>query len=112
MASSEPTWVWTSEVMRLVRWRMRSDGLSASDLAQRAEERLGVSAEGFERRLRALQESRGVMGVHTADRLLVLVGCHLTDVPCYSAAIFGELPPDRWPRRGSAEAPPAMAAAG
>lgn len=112
MASGEPNWVWTSEVMRLVRWRMRSDGLSANDLAQRAEERLGVSADGFERRLRALQDADGVMGVHTADRFLVVVGCHLTDLPCYSAAIFGDLPPERWPRRGSDRAPAAIATAG
>jgi hypothetical protein len=39
------------------------------------------------------------MSVHTADRYLVLIGCHLMDLPCYRDAVSGELPADMWPRR-------------
>ncbi len=94
------TWVWTDEVAELVTRRMRNDGISAGELARRAGERFSVRPESFERRLRAAQNATGVMKVHTADALLVMVGCHLTDLPCYRAAMRGELPPDGWPRRG------------
>lgn len=94
------TWVWTDEVAAVVTRRMLIDGISAGELARRAGERFSVRPESFERRLRAAQSATGVMKVHTADALLVMVGCHLTDLPCYRAAMLGELPPDGWPRRG------------
>ncbi len=43
------------------------------------------------------------MSVHTADRYLVLVDCHLMDLPCYRGAIMGDLPVDEWPQRQLAE---------
>lgn len=94
------TWVWTDEVAEVVTRRMRREGISAGELARRAAERFSVRPESFERSLRAAQRATGVMKVHTADALLVMVGCHLTDLPCYRAALRGELPPERWPRRG------------
>ncbi len=81
------TWVWTDEVAEVVTRRMRLDGISAGELARRAGERFSVRPESFERRLRAAQNATGVMKVHTADALLVMVGCHLTDLPCYRAAM-------------------------
>jgi len=84
------TWVWTDEVAEVVTRRMRLDGISAGELARRAGERFSVRPESFERRLRAAQNATGVMKVHTADALLVMVGCHLTDLPCYRAAMRGE----------------------
>ena len=93
-------WVWTDEVMALIRRRMRSHGLSAGELARRAGERYGIRADSFERQFRAAGGSPGVMRVHTADQWLMLVDCHLTDLPCYCAAMAGELGPDQWPTRG------------
>ena len=94
------TWVWADEVTDLLRRRMRAEGISGGELARRAEERFGVNARSFERQMRAAQSADGVMSMHTADRLLVLVGCHLTDLPCYRAALSGELTARDWPTRG------------
>jgi hypothetical protein len=100
MTVDDMTWVWADEVMALVARRMRADGVSAGELARRAQERFGVRAESFERQMRETWHSDGVMRVHMADRLLVLVNCHLTDLPCYRAAMCGDLRADRWPLRG------------
>lgn len=93
-------WVWADEVYGLLRRRMRAQGISAGELARRAAERFQVRPESFERQLRAGAEADGVMRVHTADELLILVDCHLTDLPCYRAALRGELGADGWPTRG------------
>lgn len=95
-----PRWVWSDEVMAILDREMRRDDLSLGALARRAGERFGIDPESAERRLRAARRGR-VMDVHTADRYLVLVGCHLMDIPCYRAALAGELAPDAWPRRGA-----------
>jgi hypothetical protein len=104
-----PRWVWGDEVMTILDAEMRRDGLSLGGLARRAGERFGVDPESAERRLRAARGGR-VMDVHTADRYLVLVGRHLMDIPCYRAALAGELAPDAWPRRGAARGVTAGAA--
>lgn len=96
-----PRWVWSAEVMEVVGREISRAGVSLGELARRAGDRFGVDPESVERRLRAARGSGGVMDVHTADRYLVLVGCHLTDLPTYRAALAGELPRDRWPNRGS-----------
>lgn len=100
MTVDRMTWVWTDEVMEVVRRRMRAEGLSAGELARRAAERFGLSAASFERQWRDAQGADGVMRVHRADLLLVLVDSHLTDLPCYRAAMRGELAPEQWPVRG------------
>lgn len=100
-----PRWVWGDEVMGVIERAMRRDGLSLGELGRRASERFGMDAESAERRLRAARRRGMVMDVHTADRYLVLVSCHLTDVPSYRAALAGELAPAEWPRRGGRKAP-------
>ncbi len=105
--AATPRWVWSDEVMGVIEREMRRDGLSLGELARRAAERFGMDPESAERRLRAARRSGMVMDVHTADRYLVLVSCHLTDVPCYRAALAGELSPAEWPRRGARAAPSA-----
>lgn len=100
MTVDRMTWVWSDEVIDLVGRRMRADGVSSGELARRAAERFGVSAGSFERQWREAQGADGVMRVHRADLLLVLVGLHLTDLPCYRAAMRGELAADQWPVRG------------
>lgn len=100
-----PRWVWSDEVMGVIERQMRRDGLSLGELARRASERFGMDPESAERRLRAARRGGMVMDVHTADRYLVLVSCHLTDVPSYRAALAGELPPAEWPRRGGRREP-------
>jgi hypothetical protein len=99
-----PRWVWSDEVMGVIEREMRRDGLSLGELARRAAERFGMDAESAERRLRAARRGGMVMDVHTADRYLVLVSMHLTDVPSYRAALAGELAPSEWPRRGGRRA--------
>ncbi|MGE3139385.1 MAG: hypothetical protein AB7I08_15140 [Thermoleophilia bacterium] len=83
----------------MIEAEMRRSGLSLGELARRAEERFGTQAESAERRLRHARGEGRVMHVHTADRFLVLVNLHLTDVPTYRAALAGDLPPSQWPRR-------------
>lgn len=102
--ATAPRWVWSDEVMGVIERQMRRDGLSLGELARRAADRFGMDAESAERRLRAARHGGVVMDVHTADRYLVLVSCHLTDVPSYRAALAGELPPADWPRRGGRRA--------
>lgn len=99
-----PRWVWSDEVMGVIEREMLRDGLSLGELARRAAERFGMDPESAERRLRAARRDGVVMDVHTADRYLVLVSCHLTDIPCYRAALSGELSPADWPRRGQRRA--------
>lgn len=102
-----PRWLWSDEVMRVIEGAMRREGISLGELARRAAGRYGGQAESAERRLRAARRPGRVMGVHAADRYLVLVGRHLTDVPSYRAALAGDLPPCDWPRRQApAVAPP------
>ncbi len=100
LATAGPRWVWSHEVMALIEREMRRDDLSLGELARRAAERFDIDADSAERRLRAARAGGAVMDVHTADRYLVLVGCHLTDIPCYRSALAGELPAAQWPRRG------------
>jgi len=100
MTIDDMTWVWADEVIELVERRMRADGISSAELARRAQERFGVSAESFERQWREARHADGVMRVHRADLLLVLVDRHLTDLPCYLAAMRGELASEHWPVRG------------
>ena len=99
-AAEGPRWVWSREVMDLIDERMRRHGLSLGEISRRAGERYELDPESVERRLRSARRSRSVMDVHTADRYLVLVGCHITDIPCYRRALTGELAPEFWPRRG------------
>jgi hypothetical protein len=99
-----PRWVWSDEVMDVLGRAMASRGVSLGELARRAAERFGTDPESAERRLRAARAARTVMDVHTADRYLVLMGCHLTDLPCYRRALLGELPREHWPRRGGGRA--------
>jgi hypothetical protein len=101
-----PRWVWSTEVMEQVDRALAARGLSLGELARRAAERFGADPESVERRLRAARRSGSVMDVHTADRYLVLVGRHLTDLPCYRDALSGRLAPERWPRRGGGSAAP------
>jgi hypothetical protein len=98
--SAGPRWVWVDEVVDLVDRRLAASGMSLGEFARRAHERFGLGSESVERRMRAARHSRGVMNVHTADRYLVLIGCHLMDLPCYRDAVNGELPVEMWPRRG------------
>jgi hypothetical protein len=93
-------WVWSDEVVALIDRRMRAGEISAGELSRRASERFGVNRGSFERQLRAAARSDGVMRVQTADEWLMLVDCHLTDLPCYCAAMRGELPAEQWPIRG------------
>lgn len=102
-----PRWVWSDDVMAVIEREMLRDDLSLGELARRAAERFAMDAESAERRLRAARRGGSVMDVHTADRYLVLVGCHLMDVPCYRDAMAGELAPADWPRRGAVRPPPA-----
>ncbi len=102
--------MWSDEVIDLVHRGMRADGLSAGELARMAAERYGVRPESFERQLRAAAGATGVMRVHTADELLTLVGCHIADLPCYHAALHGELPADQWPMRGRRRETPTVEA--
>ena len=102
IAIDGPRWVWSSEVMEVIDGEMRRLSLSLGELARRAGARFGIDPESAERRLRSARRSRSVMDVHTADRYLVLVGCHIIDIPCYRKALNGELAPELWPRRGSA----------
>lgn len=95
-----PRWVWSAEVMELIDLEMARRSLSLGELARRAGARYAVDPESVERRLRSARRSRSVMDVHTADRYLVLVGRHITDIPCYRLALVGELAPELWPRRG------------
>jgi hypothetical protein len=97
--SAGPRWVWVHEVVSLVDRRLAASGMSLGEFARQAHERFGLGPESVERRLRAARQSNGVMNVHTADRYLVLIGCHLMDLPCYRDAVNGELPADMWPRR-------------
>lgn len=94
-----PQWVWVSEVLNLLDRRMMAMGMSLGEFARRAHERFDIGPESVERRVRAARRSGGVMSVHTADRYLVLLDCHLMDLPCYRAAITGELPVEQWPQR-------------
>jgi hypothetical protein len=95
-----PRWVWSDEVMEIIDREMRCSDLSLGELARRAGERYGVDPESVERRLRAARHGTTVMDVHTADRYLVLVGRHLTDIDTYRLALAGEISPADWPRRG------------
>ena len=95
-----PRWVWGGEVMELLDREMVRRGLSLGELARRAGARFSIDPESAERRLRSARRSRAVMDVHTADRYLVLVDRHITDIPSYRQALTGELAPDAWPRRG------------
>ncbi len=100
MDVTDMTWVWADEVCDLVNRRMRAEGISAGELARRAGDRFGHEPEHFARAWRATQASDGVIRVERADELLVLTHQHLSDLPTYRAALHGELPADRWPRRG------------
>lgn len=103
-----PQWLWSDEVMAVIDAQMTRTGISLRELARRATARFGGEAESAERRLRAARRPGRVMGVHAADRYLVLVGLHLVDVPSYRAALAGDLDPGDWPRR---QAPRARARA-
>ncbi|MEQ8833774.1 MAG: hypothetical protein RIB67_04940 [Miltoncostaeaceae bacterium] len=94
-----PEWVWVNEVVRLIDRRLAAEDMSLSEFARRVGERHGLAAETVERRVRAARTSEGVMNVHTADRYLVLLDCHLRDLPCYRDAVDGVLPREHWPRR-------------
>lgn len=98
---SAPRWLRSDEVMQIIDAAMTRMGVSVNELARRAADRYGADAESVERRLRAARRPGRVMEVHTADRYLVLIGLHLTDVPTYRAALRGELPRDLWPRRAT-----------
>jgi hypothetical protein len=103
-----PRWLWSDEVMGVIDAQMRRSGIPLGELARRAAARFGLEAESAERSLRAARRPGRVMGVHMADRYLVLVDLHLIDVPSYRAALAGELAPGDWPRR---QAPRASARA-
>lgn len=105
-----PRWLWSDEVMAVIDAQMRRTGISLGELARRASARFGGEVESAERRLRGARRPGRVMGVHAADRYLVLVDLHLVDVPSYRAALAGDLDPDDWPRR-QAPRPPAHAVA-
>lgn len=94
-----PRWVWVREVAAVVDRHLDASGMSLGEFARLAHERYGLGTESVERRLRAARGSDGVMGVHTADRYLVLVGGHLTDLPSYREAMDGRIPAEQWPRR-------------
>lgn len=102
--SAGPRWVWVHEVLDLIDRRLAALDISLGEYARRAQERFDVAAESVERRVRAARRSGGVMSIHTADRLLVLVDCHLMDLPSYRDAITGDLPAEHWPRRRPADA--------
>ncbi len=94
--------------MELIDAELRRHDLSLGEVSRRASERFGTDPASVERRLRSARGSNSVMDVHTADRYLVLVGCHIMDIPCYRKAIAGELAPEHWPRRGVARVAPAV----
>jgi len=96
-----PRWVWSRELFELLDAEMRMSGASLAELARRASERFGLEAESVERRLRAARRADTVTDVHTADRLLVLVGRHLVDLPCYRDALAGVTDRGNWPKRGA-----------
>lgn len=99
VGSVGPEWVWVQEVVSLIDRRLAVEGLSLSEYARRVSDRFGLGAETVERRVRAARRSQGVMNIHTADRYLVLLDCHLRDLPSYRDAVDGVLPRDQWPRR-------------
>lgn len=96
-----PQWVWASEVVTVVDRRMKEMQISLGELARRAHDRFQVGPESVERRVRAARREGGVMSIHTADRYMVLLDCHLTDLPSYRQALAGELPFEEWPTRSS-----------
>jgi hypothetical protein len=104
--TTAPRWVPSAEVTEAVDRALARAGLSLGEIARRAAERFGADAESVGRRLRAARRPGSVMDVHTADRYLVLVGLHLTDLPSYRDALAGDLPPERWPRRGGGSRAP------
>lgn len=104
-----PRWVWSRELFELLDGEMRASGATTAALARRAAERFGSDPESIERRLRASRRADTVTDVHTADRLLCLIGRHLTDLPTYRAALAGELDREDWPRRGTHPSPPRAA---
>lgn len=101
LETNAPRWVWSRELFDLLDAEMRVSGASLAELARRASERFGLDAESVERRLRAARRADTVTDVHTADRLLVLVGRHLVDLPCYRDALAGRADRAAWPRRGA-----------
>jgi hypothetical protein len=105
-----PRWLWSDEVMAVIDAEMTRTGISLGELARRAAARFGGEVESAERRVRAARRPGRVMGVHAADRYLVLVGLHLVDVPSYRAALAGDLDPADWPRRQGPSRPPHMCA--
>lgn len=94
-----PEWVWVNEVVNLIDRRLAAEDMSLSEFARRVSARYGMGAETVERRVRAARRSGGVMNIHTADRYLVMLDCHLRDLPCYRDAVDGVLPREAWPRR-------------
>lgn len=92
-------WVWRDEVAAVLAQRMRVAGISHAEFVRMGQERYGPEFKLCERRLRAILAGGGVMAVDTADGLLTLIDAHLLDLPCYSGAMWGELPRDRWPSR-------------
>lgn len=98
---SVPRWVWSRELFQLLDAEMRATGATTAEIARRAADRFGSDPESIERRLRAARRADTVTDVHTADRLLCLIGRHLTDLPTYRAALEGEIDPADWPRRGA-----------
>lgn len=100
MNEMDMAWIWADEVTDLVSRCMRVEGISAGELARRANERFGHEPEHFARTWRATQASDGVIRLERADELLTLTHHHLLDLPSYLAAARGELPADSWPRRG------------
>lgn len=107
-----PRWVWSRELFSLLDAEMRASGGTTAELARRAAERFGSDPESIERRLRAARRADTVTDVHTADRLLCLIGRHLTDLPTYRAALEGEIDRHSWPRRGAHPAEPLPASVG
>ncbi len=101
LETEAPRWVWSRELFELLDTEMRMTGASLAELARRASDRFDLDAESVERRLRAARRADTVTDVHTADRLLVLVGRHLVDLPCYREALAGRADRDAWPRRGA-----------
>lgn len=99
-----PQWVWVCEVLELLDRRLAAMDMSLGEFARLANERFGMGPESVERRIRAARRTGGVMSVHSADRFLVLAGCHLMDLACYRGAVSGELPAEDWPRRRPAAA--------
>lgn len=98
---SAPRWIWSRELFELLDAEMRATGATTAEIARRAAERFGSDPESIERRLRAARRADTVTDVHTADRLLCLIGRHLTDLPTYRAALRGDIEREDWPRRGT-----------